>query len=163
MIEYLLCSGCINDSYERYMSNFYPTSVSSADREVLRQIVQHSPTDPMYEFDRPARRRASSLSTGSRRRTPGSSPCAMSFWPTRAWVAGAIGSSNPPPGMGTTASHSFTWRRATGMPRRCVPSKRLGRGRSRSQSASSGKMREMLGSYAKRFWCPPLICLPGSR
>ena len=53
MIEYLLCSGCINDSYERYMSNFYPTSVSSADREVLRQIVQHSPTDPMYEFDRP--------------------------------------------------------------------------------------------------------------
>lgn len=54
LIEYLLCSGRINDSYERYMSNFYPTSVTSSDREVLRRIVQHSETDPLYGFDKPA-------------------------------------------------------------------------------------------------------------
>ncbi len=53
LIEFLLCSGYINDSYERYISRFHPTSVSSADREVLRQIVQHSTTDPLYSFDKP--------------------------------------------------------------------------------------------------------------
>ena len=54
LIEYLLCSGRINDSYERYMSNFYPTSVTSSDREVLRRLVQPSETDPLYGFDKPA-------------------------------------------------------------------------------------------------------------
>ena len=54
LIEYLICSDHINDSYQRYMSNFYPTSISSADREVLRRIVQHSETDQLYGFDEPA-------------------------------------------------------------------------------------------------------------
>ena len=52
LIKYLLTSGYIDDSYERYMSNFYPTSVSSSDREVLRQIVQYSATDSHYRFER---------------------------------------------------------------------------------------------------------------
>ena len=53
MLRFLICAGWIDESYERYMSNFYSESMSSRDASYLSSLRQAAAVDRRYAPDDP--------------------------------------------------------------------------------------------------------------
>lgn len=51
LIRFVVLHGWIDESYSRYMSNFYAESLSPKDRDAIVSILQGSDIDPNYEFE----------------------------------------------------------------------------------------------------------------
>ncbi|MEG0504162.1 MAG: hypothetical protein RR547_05910 [Raoultibacter sp.] len=51
LIRFTILHGWIDESYSRYMSNFYTESLSSKDRDAIVSILQGLSIDAEYEFD----------------------------------------------------------------------------------------------------------------
>lgn len=53
LVRFLVINGWIDESYSRFVSNFYPGSLSSSDRDYVTSVLQGVATDVAYRFDNP--------------------------------------------------------------------------------------------------------------
>lgn len=53
LIKFLVKRGWIDDTHERFMSNFYSDSISVRDREFLMGVFQGKPLNPSYRIENP--------------------------------------------------------------------------------------------------------------